>query len=136
MMKIIKILISSFIILLLFLNLYPPLGRRTNKEKVRSFTTKENFAKGKFQNQIPASQAMSLKHTGSILRDFIKPNPKRRPDRPIVIGTKEPASVNSNKITCIWSFCIHVGVRWENHFSGSHVWQSTHSLSLVWEQAL
>ncbi|MFS0667103.1 MBL fold metallo-hydrolase [Peribacillus frigoritolerans] len=99
MMKIIKILISTFILLLLFLNLYPPLGRRTNKEKVRSFTTKENFAKGKFQNQIPASQAMSLKHTGSILRDFIKPNPKRRPDSPIVIGKKEPASKNSNKIT-------------------------------------
>lgn len=51
MLKIIKIIISSIILVLLVLNLYPPLGRRANKEKVRSFTTKENFANGKFHNR-------------------------------------------------------------------------------------
>ncbi|CAH0160328.1 hypothetical protein SRABI96_00938 [Peribacillus sp. Bi96] len=99
MLKILKILISFFILLLLFLKLYPPLGRRTSKEKAKSFNEIEHFANWKFLNQIPASQAMSLKHTGSILRDYIKGNPRRRPDHPIVMGTKGPASVNSNKVT-------------------------------------
>ncbi|AOH54928.1 hypothetical protein ABE28_011255 [Peribacillus muralis] len=100
MLKTIKIIVSSFILLLLFLKLYPPLGRKTTKAKVKTFNDNENFANGKFQNQIPASQAMSLKHTGSILRDYIKGNPRKRPNTPIAIGTKGPASMeDSNKIT-------------------------------------
>ncbi|MGW6299351.1 MBL fold metallo-hydrolase [Peribacillus butanolivorans] len=99
MLKIIKFLTFIFISGILFLYLYPPLGRRATKEKIKSFSTKENFVDGKFINQIPASQAMSLKHTGSILRDYIKGNPNRRPDNPILIETKEHMIGDFNKIT-------------------------------------
>ncbi|MFJ7832549.1 MBL fold metallo-hydrolase [Peribacillus sp. NPDC097284] len=99
MLKTLRIFMSILLTGILFISLYPPLGRRASKKRIKNFSTKENFKNGQFINQIPASQMMSLKHTGSILREYMKGNPNRRPAVPILIDSTVRSYKDANKIT-------------------------------------
>lgn len=99
MLKTLKIFISILLTGILFISFYPPLGRRASKARIKSFNTKDNFERGKFINQIPASQMMSLKHTSSILREYMKGNPNRKPAVPITIDSSGQSSKDTDKIT-------------------------------------
>jgi len=60
-------------------------GGKASKEKIHTFKQSKNFLNGKFVNQIPTSMDTSVKTMVTILRDFIKENPKGRPDRSIPV---------------------------------------------------
>lgn len=78
-MLFIIILVVIILIAYVFINNYPHFGKSYSKEKKQTFEMLENYSKGKFQNQIPTSMSTDLKTTYTMLRDFIKSNPSRKP---------------------------------------------------------
>jgi L-ascorbate metabolism protein UlaG (beta-lactamase superfamily) len=85
------LLIFVIIIVIIFINTYPHLGKQYTKEKMRDFQELENYSNGKFINQIPTSMNMDFKTNVSMLRDFVKKNPNRTPKENIAM-TKVEAS--------------------------------------------
>nr|WP_062236882.1 MBL fold metallo-hydrolase [Fictibacillus sp. FJAT-27399] len=79
--------IFTIIVLLLFvyffMNGYPDFGRRPSKQKRESFQSSLQFKQGHFVNEPPTVMDTSLSTTLSIAKDFIKGNPKGRPDQPL-----------------------------------------------------
>ena len=99
-MKRLKVIVSVFIAALLFLYTYRPLGRKVSKKRASEFNKTSHFKNGKFINVLPASQAQSLKHSGSIAWEFLKGNPNRRPTEPIPFL---PAEIpDPSEDTAIW----------------------------------
>lgn len=83
------ILIIGVILLvgLLFLTYYPAFGGKPSKEEQNTLNQSSNFSNGKFVNQIPTSMNTGFTTTLSILRDFTRKSPKRRPDRQLPMET-------------------------------------------------
>ncbi|WP_108672492.1 MBL fold metallo-hydrolase [Peribacillus acanthi] len=99
-MHILMILIVFLIAIYGLMSSYTPLGRRSSKEKIQSFEQSINFSKGKFINQIPTSMEMKFSTSLGLLRDFIKGNPKGKPDAPIPMEKLVIQSpLNGTKIT-------------------------------------
>ena len=72
-----------FIILIftvmIFFNTYPHFGKKYSKHKKVFFQGLDNYSNGKFINQIPTNMNMDLKTNVSMIRDFVKKSPNRRP---------------------------------------------------------
>lgn len=65
------------------LNYYPPFGGRYSKQKRAEYSKSLQYRNGKFVNQVPTSWDTSLGSMLSMLRDFVKGNPERKPKSPI-----------------------------------------------------
>ncbi|WP_212667534.1 MBL fold metallo-hydrolase [Gottfriedia acidiceleris] len=73
------ILVLLVIIITMFLNTYPHFGKKYSKYKMEPFYTLDHYKNGKFTNQVPTSMSMGFKTNISMIRDFVKKNPNRRP---------------------------------------------------------
>lgn len=86
----------------LVMTLNPVFGRKATPEKVRTYEPSANFRNKKFVNQVPTAMSMDLKTNVSMLKDFVKGNPNRRPSAPLPLGTVEfpqSRSVKQTKVT-------------------------------------
>jgi L-ascorbate metabolism protein UlaG (beta-lactamase superfamily) len=82
----------------LFMNYYPPFGRKVSKEKLSKFKQSENFSKKrKFVNQIPTVMKFSPTDMASMLVEFIKGNPNARPKKVIPMKKVEMSDENNDK---------------------------------------
>lgn len=81
----------------LLLSYYPALGGKVSKERLRNINLSNNFAKGKFVNQIPTSMEMSAKTMLSVLIEFIKGTPNGKPNKPIAMELLDPLLMQNNK---------------------------------------
>lgn len=79
----ITILALFVVAVVLVLNFYPHLGGKPSPEQKQRLVQSKNFRNGKFINQIPTRMDSSVKTSLSILRDFVKPNPNRKPGSPL-----------------------------------------------------
>lgn len=91
----------------LFLTYYPPFGGRATKEMRAKFEQSANFSeKRKFVNLIPTTMGVSRENEWifSTLKEFIKGNPNRRPQKklPIEIVNKPLRLKYSSKPKFIW----------------------------------
>ena len=96
------IIIVAFIIgLILFLNYYPSFGGKTTGDKFQKLKRSKNFSNGKFINPTPTVMDTRIKTSLSIMRDFIKGNPKSRPEQPIEVD-KLDIELNPTKARITW----------------------------------
>lgn len=84
LVKFIRIIFGLFAFVYLLLKL-PVFGRRTSQDKIQQFNESANFINGKFVNQERTTMDASLRTSLSIARDFIKPNPNRKPAAPLPV---------------------------------------------------
>lgn len=79
-----RIIIASicgiFVVGFLIMRYSSVFGGKSSTQKVHSFNLSKNFRKGKFVNQIPTLMDDGLKTMFTILGDFIKGNPKAKPN--------------------------------------------------------
>lgn len=101
-----SILIGMGLIGFLFLKYYPIFGGKSSQEKINEFKKSPNFRHNKFINQIPTSTSMNMKTLFTVLRDFIKGNPRRSPDKKIPIVSIDPSSLEDQE---------HTKVMWLGH---------------------
>lgn len=87
MITIILIIGGVLLVGLLFVNYYPAFGGKPSKEEQNTLNQSSNFSNGKFVNQIPTSMNTGFTTTLGILRDFMKKNPKSRPNSPLPTQT-------------------------------------------------
>ncbi len=83
-MKFIRIIFGLFAFVYLLLKL-PVFGRRASQDKIQQFNESANFINGKFVNQERTTMDAGLRTSLSIARDFIKPNPNRKPAAPLPV---------------------------------------------------
>ncbi|MEK8129096.1 MBL fold metallo-hydrolase [Paenibacillus filicis] len=76
------------------LRTYPVLGGRAPAERRQLLRQSENYREGKFMNQIPTVMEKSLKENAKMMADFIKGNPRGRPEQPLAVETYRPALPN------------------------------------------
>jgi L-ascorbate metabolism protein UlaG (beta-lactamase superfamily) len=82
----------------LFMTLYAPFGRKASKEKMSKFEQSENFSKKrKFVNLIPTVMDNSPKDMLSMIIDFIKGNPKGKPEKSIPMEKLTISNLPSDK---------------------------------------
>lgn len=102
-MLFIIILLVIILIAFLFMNNYPHFGKTYSKKKQQSFQKLENYHNGKFQNQIPTSMSTDLRTTYTMLRDFVKSNPNRKPSVPIpMTNMKKFILSDQNEANITW----------------------------------
>lgn len=88
----------------LILEYYPPFGGKSTKENIQTYSRSPNFSQNKFVNQIPTSIDMDAKIFVSILSDFMKGNPKARPDTLIPVQPLETVTMRGAKQTNVTWF--------------------------------
>lgn len=84
MIAILLVVVGILVIALLVLNVYPAFGAKP-------------AGKGKYANQIPTPMGMDLKTTASLLRDFIKGNPKTKPTDVLPMGTLDASRLQGHQ---------------------------------------
>lgn len=101
------VLIFAAIIVLstaFFLNYYPPFGQKESAEKRNSYRNLPNYGRKKFVNPIPTSMSMRMTDVLSILRDYVKGNPNRKPISPLPVTHVDPASIQQENLTRVTWF--------------------------------
>jgi L-ascorbate metabolism protein UlaG (beta-lactamase superfamily) len=96
-LTIILIMIGIILLGYLFMSYYPAFGGTTSKAKMPVIQQSKNFSKGKFINQIHTPMEMGIKNTIGLLIDFIKGNPKRKPNGAIPVELLNPLDIQENK---------------------------------------
>ncbi|MCE5287396.1 MAG: MBL fold metallo-hydrolase [Pelosinus sp.] len=67
------------VLAILFLRYYPPLGGNVSKTRKECFRNSPNFLFGKFTNPVPTVLKFDFQAVRSILIDFLRGNPNKRP---------------------------------------------------------
>lgn len=102
------IIYSSIVLLLLvvvtFLKYYPAFGARPSRKKRNQLNKSKNYSKGKFKYPIASRIDYSPKAIWMILREFLKGNPKIRPQTalPVQQITKSMFSGHPGKAAVTW----------------------------------
>ncbi len=96
---IVSIAIIGFAII--FMNSYPHFGKKLTKSQRQKFTQSPNYSGGKFVNQA-ANEDKILQNMFSMLRDFIKANPDRRPKIKMPMVTLDTESLGTNSAQVTW----------------------------------
>lgn len=94
MVNLLVVLIVIVIIGYAVLNYYPAFGGKHSKEKKAAFRQSKQYQDGKFVNQVPTSWDTSFGSMVSMMKDFIKGTPDRKPKShiPMVTFTHEPTA--------------------------------------------
>jgi len=97
-MKIImSILVGIILGAFLFLKYHPAFGGKPSKAKLQAFSQSPNYHQNRFINQIPTVMNNDLKTMITILKDFMRGNPKARPDRSIPIQPLDSVAMQDHK---------------------------------------
>ncbi|MGC5327570.1 MBL fold metallo-hydrolase [Brevibacillus sp. SYSU BS000544] len=93
MLAFLMIVAGLILFAFLFITYYPVFGGKASREKSDTFNQYENFSEGKFVNQIPTIMDMKIGTTISVLKDFLRGNPKGKPDRSIPMVSLNTANL-------------------------------------------
>lgn len=90
----------------LFLNLSPEFGGKADAKSKERYSLAKNYSEGKFVNQIPTPMDMDFKLVKSLLIDYLKGNPKGRPQKPLPVMKLDSITIvnNHEKLTKITWF--------------------------------
>lgn len=104
----IAIIILAGIVILgyLVVRYYPTLGGQATQESKQRMNQSPNRVRGKFVNQIPTSMDMNLGSMMKVLIDFVRGNPKGKPNEPIQVVPLTPQQLHANE---------HTKVTWFGH---------------------
>ncbi|CAM2878814.1 MBL fold metallo-hydrolase [Paenibacillus sediminis] len=103
MLVLISVIVGVIIAAVLFMKLYPTFGQKPSKEKVKTYNKLENFANGKFVNQITTSSMdNNFSTTLSLLKEYIKGNPNSKPHGSIPIERPGTAFHKDDKTKITW----------------------------------
>jgi L-ascorbate metabolism protein UlaG (beta-lactamase superfamily) len=81
----------------LFFLLFPAFGGKVTNERVRKFKQSKNFSKKrKFVNLVPTAMDTSLAGSLSLMKDFVKGNPNRRPKEAIPMNLLDTAHLQKD----------------------------------------
>jgi L-ascorbate metabolism protein UlaG (beta-lactamase superfamily) len=83
MIKVLLIITVLLVVIYAVLNFYPPFGGSYSRQKRAEYSKSPQFKNGKFHNQIHTAWDTSLGSMLSMMKDFIKGNPERKPKSPI-----------------------------------------------------
>lgn len=83
MIKLFITIVILFVLIYAVLNYYPPFGGRSTKQKRGEYSKSPQYRNGKFHNQIHTGWDTSFSSMLSMMKDFAKGNPERRPKTPI-----------------------------------------------------
>jgi L-ascorbate metabolism protein UlaG (beta-lactamase superfamily) len=86
----------------LFVTSHPVFGKNPSKEDKEAYRQFENYAEGKFSNQIPTKMDMGIAAIFSLMRDSIKGNKDRNPKTPIPVLPINWNQLNRNQDSLIW----------------------------------
>ncbi|HLO12105.1 MAG TPA: MBL fold metallo-hydrolase, partial [Pseudoneobacillus sp.] len=86
----------------LFVNLHPTFGGNPSKEDKELYSRFENYANGKFTNQIPTNMNMSVGTIFSLIKDSVIGSKDRNPKRPIDISAIDWDKINYTEDSMIW----------------------------------
>lgn len=100
----IAIVLLLVVITALVLNLYPAFGSNSSKEKLRMYQQSSNFNNNKFTYPIPSRTfEPTLRNIRSLLWDYMKGNPKIKPENGIPLERFDPqALVKKTEPTVTW----------------------------------
>jgi L-ascorbate metabolism protein UlaG (beta-lactamase superfamily) len=79
------IIVGIIVLGYLFLNYYPAFGAKSSQERLQRIRQSANFSEGKFMNQIPTSMKLSVKENLLLIIEFMKGNPRGKPDQPLAV---------------------------------------------------
>ncbi|SFB02843.1 MULTISPECIES: MBL fold metallo-hydrolase [unclassified Bacillus (in: firmicutes)] len=97
------ILLSGFVVIILFLKFYPAFGGKVTQAKRLEYENASNYSKGRFLNQIDTDMNMSFTENMKIMKDFVKTSPNRKPKD--LLKTERPN----------WKSDKHAKVMWFGH---------------------
>ncbi len=87
-----------------FLAYYPSFGAKMSKEDIQLFRQLPNFNRKSFINQTPTPMSMGMADVLSLLRDYVKGNPNRKPIAPIPMQHVNFGSIQRHKQTRVTWF--------------------------------
>lgn len=88
--------------IILFIKLYPSFGGNPTKEQKEGYKGLNNYADGKFANQVPRSLDMSISDNLSMIRDSFAGVKGRNPDSVIPVSTIDWYKIKSEKDSLTW----------------------------------
>ncbi|MGN7762287.1 MBL fold metallo-hydrolase [Paenibacillus sp. 22594] len=98
-------LVALAVLAYVVMTFYPSFGRRASKEEKRMISRSLNYKNGKFV--YPTATVMMENSAGSgfsILKDFIKGNPRSRPQQPLIPVKLRPGSIQETGDTRVTWF--------------------------------
>lgn len=93
----ISVLVIGVIVFIVavFVNTSPEFGGMHLEDRVQRYRESGLYENGKFQNQIPTNLNMSVSKMFSILSDFLKSNPVRRPQKELEVVKINPLALGN-----------------------------------------
>lgn len=101
-LTILLVLAGLLLLAVLVLNYYPAFGGKASPAKVGTLRQSPNYQAGKFANQTLTVMDSGFTTTLSILRDFMKGNPNRKPSALPVLPWAPPAHPSATEATVTW----------------------------------
>jgi L-ascorbate metabolism protein UlaG (beta-lactamase superfamily) len=88
----------------LFMNLSPQFGGKPSSKDVERYKQAKNYKDGKFINPVPTSMEMGFGKMMSVMTDFVKGNPNRKPDSNLPVEKVDSLQIveNSTEPKIIW----------------------------------
>ncbi|WP_284239305.1 MBL fold metallo-hydrolase [Paenibacillus glycanilyticus] len=83
------------VLTMLVLRFYPAFGGRPNEQTQARMLRSAQYAKGKFENQLPTSMSMSMREYLSTAGEFIRGNPGGRPAKALTSNAIDPRSLHA-----------------------------------------
>lgn len=74
---------------------YPAFGRKAPKAQTGRYMQSANYASGKFVNLIPTSLSTNIRDMAPLLRQYMKGNPRKKPDRPLPMADFDVRTIRS-----------------------------------------
>lgn len=84
------------------LNYYPAFGGKHSNEKKAIYAQSPQYKNGKFENQIQTGWDTSFSSMISMMRDFLKGNPERRPSETIPMASFSPGVNRNSEAKITW----------------------------------
>ena len=102
MLNILVILAVVVVLGYAVLNYYPAFGGKHSDKRKSLYVRSPHYRDGKFVNQVHTSWDTSFSSMVSMMRDFLKGNPERKPEAPLPMETFSPSSKNGSGTEITW----------------------------------
>lgn len=96
------LLLALCVVAALFLSLYPAFGGNPNREQKERYAKFDNYAKGKFTNQVPTKMGLGVSDFFSMMKDFVSGASDRAPARPLPVPVIDWNRINRGEDSLTW----------------------------------